>query len=343
MSKISDAENDCLMEEYLTDLYNKFREGNRRALSRILTLVENDDPAIVQVLQAIYRDVGKAHRVGITGPPGAGKSTLVNCLAQHLRKEGKAVAIVAVDPTSPFTGGALLGDRIRMTGALADEHIFMRSMASRGSSGGLARATQDAADVLDAFGFDVVIIETVGVGQLELDVAGAVDTTAVVLVPEAGGNVQAMKAGLIEIADVFVVNKADRDGAEVQRQDIEESLSLKAATGNSAWRIPILKTIAMRDQGVDELVSAIGEHHRHLVEHNQLKTRRLDQRRRKIIAIMKYRIENRLWNNRGLQPFLDSLSRLCAEGRMDPFTAASDFLKRAEVDEVRPEAMFMSC
>ncbi len=324
------------MDDKTKQLIQLFSNGNRRVLSRVISLVENEDPGATAILKHFNSRMGRAHRVGITGPPGAGKSTLVNCLVQCFRSRDCSVAVLAVDPTSPFTGGALLGDRIRMSGILLDQDVFMRSMASRGSTGGLARTTSEVADVLDAFGFDVIIVETVGVGQLELDVAGAVDTTVVVLVPEAGGNVQAMKAGLIEIADIFVVNKADREGAEHQRQDIEESLGLRPDSDPGQWKIPILKTVALFEKGVDQLTDSIVEHLSHLQERNQLAERRALQKKRKIIAIMKSMMERKLWGNHRYESLLEELSRQCIRGSIDPFTAASSFLKRARVDDLEP-------
>ena len=209
-------------------LLDEFRAGKRPALARAISIVENDRPGAQALLQALHVRLGRARRIGITGPPGAGKSTLVAALIAALRGRGDTVGVVAVDPSSPFTGGALLGDRIRMGEATLDPGVFIRSMASRGSLGGLALTTKEVADVLDAFGFDHVLLETVGVGQSELDIAATADTTVVVLVPESGDSIQAMKAGLMEIADVFVVNKADRPGAERLAREVEMMLHLRA-------------------------------------------------------------------------------------------------------------------
>ncbi|MFO7259709.1 MAG: methylmalonyl Co-A mutase-associated GTPase MeaB [bacterium] len=212
-------------------LLEDFLAGKRPALARAISIVENGRPGAQALLQALHGRLGRARRIGITGPPGAGKSTLVAALTTALRARGDTVAVVAVDPSSPFTGGALLGDRIRMGEASLDPGVFIRSMASRGSLGGLALTTKEVADVLDAFGFDHVLIETVGVGQSELDIAAAADTTVVVLVPESGDSIQAMKAGLMEIADVFVINKADRPGAERLAREVELMLHLRAGRG----------------------------------------------------------------------------------------------------------------
>ena len=209
-------------------LLEDFRAGKRPALARVISIVENGRPGAQALLQALHAQLGRARRIGITGPPGAGKSTLVAALIAALRARGDTVGVVAVDPSSPFTGGALLGDRIRMGEATLDPGVFIRSMASRGSLGGLALTTKEVADVLDAFGFDHVLVETVGVGQSELDIAAAADTTVVVLVPESGDSIQAMKAGLMEIADLFVINKADRPGAERLAREVEMMLHLRA-------------------------------------------------------------------------------------------------------------------
>ncbi|HEX7050997.1 MAG TPA: methylmalonyl Co-A mutase-associated GTPase MeaB [Longimicrobiales bacterium] len=218
------------------DLLAEFRAGKRTALARVITRVENARPGFQAILSELHASLGRAQRIGITGPPGAGKSTLVAALVSVYRERGETVAVVAVDPTSPFTGGALLGDRIRMSEVSLDTGVFIRSMASRGSLGGLAVTTKEVADVLDAFGFDRILIETVGVGQSELDIAAAADSTVVVLVPESGDSVQAMKAGLMEISDLFVVNKADRPGSERLAREIEMALRLRS--GGQGMRVP---------------------------------------------------------------------------------------------------------
>lgn len=314
-------------------LVERLLSSDKRALSRVITLIENEDPAARPILKRIFGKTGKAYRIGITGPPGAGKSTLVNVLAKAIKDRGKTVGIIAVDPTSPFTGGALLGDRIRMVSALKEPDIFMRSMASRGGVGGLAHSTQQVADAMDAFGFDVIIIETVGVGQLELDVAGAVDTTVVVLVPEAGGSIQAMKAGLIEIADLFVINKADRDGAEILRNELEDALSLMPAIKNGNWKLPIKLTVALEGRGINELVDEIWLHNEHLQKGDKLIKNRMAQKQVKIIEIIKHQVEQQLLLNSKIKPFLETLSRLCVEGKLDPFTAANGYLNRAKLLE----------
>src|SRR6266850_1398512 len=256
----------------LTQLLEKMFAGDERALARLMTLLEREGMEVGAILQAIAPKLGNAFTIGVTGPPGAGKSSLVDQLTTLMRKAGKTVGIIAVDPSSPFSGGALLGDRIRMTQHFLDKGVFIRSMATRGSHGGLARATKDVIKLLDASGRDYVMVETVGVGQTELDVMGATDTVLVTLVPEAGDGVQVMKAGLMEIADIFVVNKADRDGANRMLTELNLMLELKysgRSPSESAlpqWKIPVLAAQAVNDVGMIELFQVIENHLQFLSE-----------------------------------------------------------------------------
>ncbi len=268
--------------------------GDRLAISRAISLVENELDGSEDFLRAVYARTGRAYRIGITGPPGAGKSTLTNKLALLYRKQQRAVGVIAVDPTSPFTGGALLGDRVRMTDVELDEGVFIRSMASRGSLGGLSKKAIEAADVLDAAGKDIVILETVGVGQSELDIAGAADTTVVVLVPESGDSIQAMKAGLMEIADFFVLNKADRAGAEQAVMSIKMILHFKPA---SAWNADVVKTVASEGKGIEEVAAKIAEHRAYLERSGLLMQKRRARIERRIQELVADKLRTDFWSD----------------------------------------------
>ncbi len=299
--------------------------GNARAIGQAISEVERDSGTVPEILRRVFPRTGRARILGITGPPGAGKSTLVQRLAQFYRKEGRTVGIVAVDPSSPFTGGAILGDRIRMTEIYTDPGVFIRSMATRGALGGLARATSDAVDVLDAAGFEVILVETVGVGQDEVDIMRAADTVAVVLAPGLGDDIQAIKAGILEIADVFIVNKADREGAD--RAVAELSTMLDFAP-HGLWRPPIVKTSAPAAAGVPEAVKALGSHGRHLADSGEGALRREGRARSRLLALLESRfrriVEARAPEPDGLEEAVASvLSR-----REDPYSAASRLFER---------------
>jgi LAO/AO transport system kinase len=253
---------------YTVELAESILSGNRRALARGITIVETGGAPARELLGALYARTGHAHIVGVTGASGVGKSTLVNALALRWRRAGKTIGIVAVDPTSPFTGGAILGDRIRMQPLGGDAGVFIRSMASRGRLGGIARATGDAVDLLDAAGFDLVIVETVGAGQGEVEIASAAHTTVVIEAPGMGDDVQAIKAGILEIADVFVVNKADREGADATIRQLRAMLHLGGPARNG-WEPPILPVVALREEGIAEVVAAIERHIAHLHDSEQ--------------------------------------------------------------------------
>lgn len=279
----------------MKDILGRFLQGDRIACARMITLVEDNsalaEQDVSQVFAALKERMGRALRIGITGPPGAGKSSLADKLTLLWRKQGKTIGIVAVDPTSPFSGGAILGDRIRMSEIAMDPGVFIRSMATRGSLGGLARRTQEVSDLLDAFGKDILLIETVGVGQSELEIAGAADVTLVVLVPESGDSIQAMKAGLMEIGDLFVVNKADRPGSDQAVSDIEMILKLK----DKEVRTPILKTTATTGEGVDDLRIAIEKQVELLQATGGWEGRRERRVRERIAELVEDRIRGRIW------------------------------------------------
>lgn len=278
----------------VTEIIEQIKD-NRKILSRLLTAIESESPRSEEVLRELYNHCGNAYRIGITGPPGAGKSTITNQITKHFRKEGKKVAIIAVDPTSPFTGGALLGDRVRMSEIGMDEGVFIRSMATRGSLGGLAGKARDLADVFDAAGFDIILFETVGVGQSELDIVEAADTVMVVLVPESGDAIQAMKAGLMEIADFFVLNKSDRPGSEQAVTAIKTILYMRDHDENS-WLPDILKTVASENKGITEVIAEIGKHKSYLEQKGKLLNKRSERFRLRIKEIVEEKLIRELWH-----------------------------------------------
>jgi LAO/AO transport system kinase len=309
------------------ELLSRLLAGDRRAVARALTLVENDSGEGRQLLSALYPRTGRAHVVGITGSPGTGKSTLVNQIAKAYRRQGATVGIVAVDPSSPFSGGAILGDRIRMQDLSGDPGVFIRSMATRGALGGLARASNDMVKVLDAFGKDLILVETVGVGQDEVEIAQAAHTTVVVDVPGLGDDIQAIKAGVLEIADILVVNKADRDGAERTAAALQMMLEL-GASAPSAWRPPIVRTIATLGTGVDELVEAIQRHRQQLADSGQLALRERARARRELLSIAQEQLMTRLQERVSPQD-MDALVADIVARRTDPYAAAESLLARA--------------
>ncbi|RPJ43833.1 MAG: methylmalonyl Co-A mutase-associated GTPase MeaB [Candidatus Latescibacterota bacterium] len=302
--------------------------GDRIALARGISLVENEAEGSEELLDALYPRTGAAYRVGVTGPPGAGKSTLVGRLATAFWKSGKRVGVVAVDPSSPFTHGALLGDRIRFQDLPTDPRLFVRSMASRGSPGGLAYRTGEACDLLDAFGKEIVFIETVGVGQSELDIARAVHTTIVVLVPESGDEVQAMKAGLMEIGHIFVVNKADREGAARIARNLKEMLHLRLA-GRDSWEMPVLAVSALRGDGLDDLVRAIERHRSHLEAAGALGRLKRERAEQRIREIVDEGMREKFWGRGEILPLLEEALARIEDGRSSPYREASLILERA--------------
>jgi LAO/AO transport system kinase len=327
------------------------------ALARAISVIENRRPGADELLAALHGRIGRAHRIGITGPPGAGKSTLTERLIQHYRRRGRSVAVVAVDPTSPFTGGALLGDRIRMESVSLDPDVYIRSMATRGEIGGLATATREVCDVLDAFGFDRLIIETVGVGQSELTIAATADTAVLVLVPESGDGVQVLKAGVMEIADVYAINKADRPGADRLKQEIEVMLGIRrgnafrhvgahhaprptagaarrpggagargSGDGDDAWEPPVLSLAAVKDEGVAELVDAIERHAAALAASGELERRRQARMMRHTREVVDRALRQLVWEEAdGETTLRRGLDRLAA-GSVSPYDLAREIL-----------------
>ncbi|MDT7728221.1 MAG: GTPase [Actinomycetota bacterium] len=306
----------------IAELVDRARDGQQRAVARLISLVEDAHPQLREVAKALTPYTGHAQIVGLTGPPGVGKSTSTSVLLSALRAEGKRVGVLAIDPSSPFSGGALLGDRIRMTEHATDSGVFIRSMATRGHLGGLAWAAPQAVRVLDAAGFDVVLIETVGVGQSEVDVVKLADTTVVLLAPGMGDGIQAAKAGVLEIADVFVVNKADRDGAETTVHDLKQMISFgrKEIRGRS-WRQPIVRTVASRGEGVGDVVRALDEHRAWLDENGELTRRRVKRAVSEVEAIALHRLRAELGHLRGGEE-LTALAQQVVDRELDPYSAA---------------------
>jgi LAO/AO transport system kinase len=339
-------------------LLDDFNAGKPAALARVVSIVENHREGFEAILAGLHSRTGRARRIGLTGPPGAGKSTITALLVKSFRDAGLKVGVIAVDPTSPFTGGALLGDRVRMESVALDPEVFIRSMATRGSLGGLAAATREVADVLDAFGFDRLLIETVGVGQSELDVARTADSTALILVPESGDSIQTLKAGVMEVADIFVVNKSDRPGADRLRNDVELMLGLRkgvsfgsvpahhgvdlkrtnparlareaaAAENPKTWTPPVLSAVATKQEGIAEMVAALDRHFAYLEQTGTLRTRRRERMRERVIDVVERKVRDRLWKDSRTMTWLDEQLPSVEEGRSTPFAVADQLLRQS--------------
>ena len=331
--------------------------GDTAALSRAISLIENQREGFESVLSELHKKIGKGgtHRIGITGPPGAGKSTLTEQLVRAYRERGLKVAVIAVDPTSPFTGGALLGDRIRMESVSLDPGVFIRSMATRGAQGGLATTTEEVADVLEAVGFDRILIETVGVGQTELDVAATAETTVLVLVPESGDGIQTLKAGVMEIAELYVINKSDRPGADKLRQEIEVMLGIRKgnafvnvrphhhpaaarkgggegrrgeAAGQGTWEPPVLTTVASKGEGIADLVAALDKHHEFLERSGKLVERRKRRLAARTRAVVNRAIRQWVWDETDAEGLVSKRLDEVVAGTRSPYDVAAEVLNK---------------
>jgi LAO/AO transport system kinase len=345
------------MSEPVRRLLADFDARRPAALARAVSIVENHRPGFDDLLAVLHSRLGRARRIGLTGPPGAGKSTLSTGLTAAYRDAGLTVGVVAVDPTSPFTGGALLGDRIRMESVALDPGVFIRSMATRGSLGGLAATTREVADVLDGFGFDRILIETVGVGQSELDIARLADTSVVALVPESGDSIQTLKAGVMEIADVFVINKADRPGADRLKHEVELMLGLRMGhtfrdipahhgvemrSANPArmareaarmeadrWTPPVLPTVAAKGEGIHDLIGAVDRHFTYLERSGELRARRRQRLRERVVEVVEDRVRARLWRDDATNAWIEAKLPELESGSLTPFAAADALLARS--------------
>jgi LAO/AO transport system kinase len=309
----------------VAELVQRAQAGEARAVARLISLVEDRSASVREVSAMLTPHTGRAHIVGITGSPGVGKSTSTSALVSALRAQDRRVGVLAVDPTSPYSGGALLGDRVRMQDHATDHGVYIRSMASRGHLGGLSASAPQALRVLDAAGCEVVLVETVGVGQSEVEIAGLADTTLVLLAPGMGDGIQAAKAGILEIGDIFVVNKADRDGAASTRRELRSVISMTDRP-DGAWKPPILLTVATRSEGVAEVAEAISAHRVHLEESGELERRRLARLRREIEALALTQIQSRFDQSSGLAR-LEALAQQVLDGRLDPFAAADTLVE----------------